>query len=159
MDGVVEAEGGYNFQQSTKPQTLSYAMMDCPVGIAAWFIEKFNTWSDTVGDDIESVYDKDHLLTNIMIYLVTGSFNTASWIYYGRRQEGGRELPPGDKRVEAPTGAALFPAEFLPWPPRSYVERTYNLVHWTEMPKGGHFAAMEQPQLLVDDIRKFARSL
>ena len=159
MEAVVEAEGAYNQQQSTKPQTLSYAMMDSPVGIAAWLVEKFNTWSDTNGDDIESVYSKDQLLTNIMIYLVTGTFNTASWIYYGRREEGGRELPVGGKRVEAPTGVALFPAEFLLWPPRSYVERTYNLVQWTEMPKGGHFAALEQPELLINDIRKFAKLL
>jgi len=152
-------EDGYRTQQATKPQTLSYAMMDSPVGIAAWIVEKFNSWSDTDGDDIESVYNKDTLLTNIMVYLVTGTFNTASWIYYGRREEGGRFLSPGGKRVEVPTAAALFPAEMLSWPPRSYVERLYNVTRWTEMPRGGHFAALEQPALLVDDIRAFARTL
>ncbi|WP_034428134.1 epoxide hydrolase family protein [Candidatus Entotheonella palauensis] len=152
-------EDGYRTQQATKPQTLSYAMMDSPVGVAAWLVEKFNSWSDTQGDDIESVYSKDTLLANIMVYLVTRTFNTASWIYYGRREEGGRVLSQEGKRVEVPTAAALFPAEFLSWPPRSYVERVYNITQWTEMPRGGHFAALEQPDLLVDDIRTFARTL
>ncbi len=152
-------EDGYRTQQATKPQTLSYAMMDSPVGVAAWFIEKFNSWSDTDGDDIESVHSKDSLLTNIMVYLVTGTFNSASWIYYGRREEGGRLLSPEGKRVEVPTAVALFPAELLAWPPRSYVERVYNISRWTEMPRGGHFAALEQPDLLVEDIRAFARTL
>ncbi len=154
-----ELEDGYRTQQATKPQTLSYAMMDSPVGVAAWIIEKFRSWSDTQGGDIESVHSKDALLTNIMVYLVTRTFNTASWIYYGRREEGGRVLSPQGRRVEVPTGCALFPAEFLSWPPRSYVERVYNVTHWTEMPRGGHFAAMEQPDLLIEDIRAFARSL
>jgi len=152
-------EDGYRTQQATKPQTLSYAMMDSPVGVAAWIIEKFNSWSDTVGDNIESVYTKDELLTNIMVYLVTRTFNTASWIYYGRREEGGRVLSPDGQRVEVPTAAALFPAELLAWPPRSYAERVYNITRWTEMPRGGHFAALEQPTLLIDDIRAFARTL
>ena len=102
---------------------------------------------------------KDDLLTNIMVYVVTRTFNTASWIYYGRREEGGRVLSPEGRRVEVPTGCALFPAELLSWPPRSYVERVYNVVHWTEMPRGGHFAAMEQPELLIEDVRAFARRL
>lgn len=152
-------EDGYRTQQATKPQTLSYAMMDSPVGVAAWIIEKFNSWSDTDGDNIESVHSKDSLLTNIMVYLVTGTFNSASWIYYGRREEGGRLLSPEGRRVEVPTAVALFPAELLSWPPRSYVERVYNISHWTEMPRGGHFAALEQPDLLVEDIRAFARTL
>jgi len=152
-------ENGYRTQQATKPQTLSYAMMDSPVGVAAWIIEKFNSWSDTVGDDIESVHSKDSLLTNIMIYLITKTFNTASWIYYGRTEEGGRVLSPEGKRIEVPTAAALFPAELLSWPPRSYAERIYNIKQWTEMPRGGHFAALEQPDLLIKDIRTFARSI
>lgn len=152
-------EDGYRTQQATKPQTLSYAMMDSPVGVAAWIIEKFNSWSDTDGDNIESVHSKDSLLTNIMVYLVTGTFNSASWIYYGRREEGGRLLSPEGRRVEVPTAVALFPAELLSWPPRSYVERVYNISRWTEMPRGGHFAALEQPDLLVEDIRAFARTL
>jgi microsomal epoxide hydrolase len=152
-------QDGYRTQQATKPQTLSYAMMDSPVGVAAWLVEKFNGWSDTVGDDVESVYTKDELLTSVMIYVTTRCFNTASWIYFGRREEGGRVLSPEGKRVEVPTACALFPAEMLAWPPRSYVDRIYNVAQWSEMPHGGHFAAMEQPELLVEDVRKFARKL
>lgn len=152
-------ENGYRTQQATRPQTLSYAMMDSPVGIAAWIVEKMNSWSDTVGNDVQSVYTKDQLLANIMVYIVTRTFNTASWIYYGRREEGGRILCPEGKRVEVPTGCALFPAEMLRWPPQSYAERVYNITRWTKMPRGGHFAAMEQPNLLAEDIRHFARSL
>ena len=150
-------ENGYRIQQATKPQTLSYAMMDSPVGVAAWIIEKFHSWSDLKDDDIESVYSKDQLLTNIMVYILTRTFNTASWIYYGRREEGGRILSDSSRRVEVPTACALFPRELLAWPPRSYVERLYNVQQWTEMPRGGHFVAMEQPEYLLKDVRKFAR--
>jgi len=152
-------QDGYRTQQATKPQTLSYGMMDSPVGIAAWIIEKFYFWSDLKNNNIESVYSKDTLLANIMVYIVTKTFNTASWIYFGRREEGGRFLPKDFRRIEVPTAAALFPAEMLAWPPRSYAERMYNIKRWTKMPKGGHFAALEQPDLLVNDIRAFARTL
>jgi len=152
-------ENGYRIQQATKPQTLSYAMMDSPVGVAAWIIEKMHRWSDIKNNDIESVYSKDTLLSNIMVYLVTKTFNTASWIYYGRREEGGRFLPKEGLPLKVPTAVALFPKEYLEWAPRSYIERIYNIQHWTEMPKGGHFAALEQPDLLVKDIRDFAKSL
>lgn len=152
-------QDGYRTQQATRPQTLSYAMMDSPVGIAAWLIEKFHDWSDVPIGGIESAHSKDELLTNIMIYITTGTFNSASWIYYGRREEGGRILSPKGKRVEVPTGCAVFPKEILTWPPKSYAERIYNIQHWTEMPRGGHFAALEEPDLLLNDIRKFARSL
>lgn len=152
-------QDGYRTQQATKPQTLSYAMMDSPVGVAAWILEKMHGWSDIDGVDVESVYTKDQLLTNIMVYIVTRTFNTASWIYYGRREEGGRILSPDGLRVEVPTGCAIFPKELLAWPPRSYAERIYNITQWTEMPRGGHFAAMEQPELLINDIRSFVRGL
>ena len=152
-------EDGYRTQQATKHQTLSYAMMDSPVGVAAWIIEKMRGWSDIKNGDIESVYSKDILLSNIMIYLVTKTFNTASWIYYGRREEGGRSLPKEDLPLKVPTAVALFPKEYLEWAPRSYVERIYNIQRWTKMPKGGHFAALEQPDLLVKDIRDFAKFL
>ncbi|MGD9867407.1 MAG: epoxide hydrolase family protein [Hyphomicrobiales bacterium] len=152
-------EEGYRTQQATKPQSLGYAMMDSPVGVAAWIVEKWRAWSDTGGNGIESVYSKDEILTNIMIYLVTGSFCTASWIYTGRREEGGRILSPQGLRVEVPTACALFPAEMLAWPPRSCAERVYNVTRWTRMPRGGHFPAMEEPDLLIGDIREFARPL
>lgn len=152
-------ENGYRILQATKPQTLSYGMMDSPVGIAAWIIEKFYSWSDNKRSDIETVFSKDVLLTNIMIYIITKTFNTASWIYYGREEEGGRVLSKKGKRVEVPTACALFPAEMSSWPPRSYVDRVYNVRQWTEMPSGGHFAAMEQPKFLIEDLRNFVRSL
>ena len=152
-------QNGYRTQQATRPQTLSYAMIDSPVGIAAWLVEKFHDWADVETGHLENAFSKDELLTNIMIYITTRTFNSASWIYYGRREEGGRVLSPEGRRVEVPTGCAVFPAEMLNWPPRSYAERIYNIQHWTEMPRGGHFAAMEEPQMLLEDIRKFARSL
>ncbi len=152
-------ENGYRTIQATKPQTLSYAMNDSPVGIAAWIIEKFISWSDTEDKDLNNIFSKDELLTHVMVYLVTGTFNSASWIYFGRREEGGRILSKTGSRVEVPTGCALFPEEMLSWAPRSYVERIYNVTHWTEMPRGGHFGAMEEPELLIEDIRKFARTL
>ena len=152
-------QDGYRTQQATKPQTLSYGMMDSPVGVAAWIIEKMYSWSDLKDNNIESVYSKDTLLANIMVYIVTKTFNTASWIYYGRREEGGRFFPDDFKKIEIPTAAAIFPAEMSEWPPRSYVDRIFNITQWTEMPSGGHFAAMEQPELLVKDIVKFARTI
>ena len=153
------SEDGYRTQQATKPQTLSYAMMDSPVGVAAWIIEKMHGWSDIKNDDIESIYSKDLLLSNIMVYLVTKTFNAASWIYYGREEEGGRPLPKEGLPIKVPTAVALFPKEYLEWAPRSYVERIYNIQRWTKMSKGGHFAALEQPDLLVKDIREFSKSL
>jgi len=152
-------QDGYRTQQATKPQTLSYAMMDSPVGVAAWIIEKIYSWSDLKNGDIESVYSKDTLLANIMVYIVTKTFHTASWIYYGRREEGGRFFPKDFKKIETPTAAAVFPAEMSEWPPRSYVDRIFNITQWTEMPKGGHFAALEQPDLLINDLVKFARTI
>ena len=159
FDKDQKMQDGYRTQQATKPLTLSYGMMDSPVGIAAWILEKFYFWSDLENNDIESVYSKDTLLANIMIYLVTKTFNTASWIYYGRREEGGRFFPKNFRRIEVTTAAALFPAEMSAWPPRSYVDRIFNIKRWTKMSKGGHFAALEQPDLLIDDIRAFARTL
>ena len=152
-------EDGYRTQQSTKPQTLSYAMMDSPVGVAAWMIEKMRGWSDIKDGNIESVYSKDILLSNIMLYLVTKTFNTSTWIYYGRREEGGRSLPKDHLPLKVPTAIAKFPKEYLEWAPRSYVERIYNVKQWTNMPAGGHFAALEKPDLLIKDIREFGKKL
>ena len=152
-------QDGYRTQQATKPQTLSYGMMDSPVGIAAWIIEKMYSWSDLKDNNIESVYSKDTLLANIMVYVVTKTFNTATWIYYGRREEGGRFFPKDFKKMEIPTAAAIFPAEMSEWPPKSYVDRMFNITQWTEMPRGGHFAALEEPELLVIDLVKFSRTV
>jgi len=152
-------EEGYRTQQATKPQSLSYAMIDSPVGTAAWILEKFFSWSDIKNGKINKVYSKDVLLTNIMLYLVTNTFNTASWIYFGRREEGGRFFPKNFKKIKVPTAIAEFPKEMSEWPPKSYVKRMFNLKRWTKMKRGGHFAALEQPDLLVNDIRTFARNL
>ncbi|MDA9137880.1 epoxide hydrolase [Candidatus Pelagibacter ubique] len=152
-------QDGYRTQQATKPQTLSYGMMDSPVGIAAWIIEKMYSWSDLKDNNIESVYSKDTLLANIMVYVVTKTFNTATWIYYGRREEGGRFFPKDFKKIEIPTAAAIFPAEMSEWPPKSYADRMFNITQWTEMPRGGHFAALEEPELLVNDLVKFLRTV
>ena len=151
-------EEGYRSLQATKPQTLAFAMNENPVGVAAWIFEKFHGWSDLKNKTIFDIYSKDNLLTNIMIYLVTNSFNTASWIYFGRREEGGRAMNIAGK-VITPTGCAVFPKEFLSWPPKSYVERLYNVLHWSEMPSGGHFAAMEEPNLLLNDILSFTKKI
>jgi microsomal epoxide hydrolase len=151
-------EEGYRSLQATKPQTLAFAMNENPVGVAAWIFEKFHGWSDLKNKTIFDIYSKDNLLTNIMIYLVTNSFNTASWIYFGRREEGGRAMNIAGK-VNTPTGCAVFPKEFLSWPPKSYVERLYNVLHWSEMPSGGHFAAMEEPNLLLNDILSFTKKI
>ena len=155
---VQDREMGYFREQATKPQTLSYGMMDSPVGACAWIVEKFNGWSDTEGDDIESAYSKDQLLTNVMIYLTTRSFNTATWLYRGLFDDADFGIGPGE-RVRVPVGVANFPKDFLGWPPRSLAEKTYNITHWTDMGEGGHFAALERPEKFVDDIRLFARSL
>ena len=152
-------QDGYRTQQATKPQTLAYSMMDSPVGIAAWIIEKIHGWSDLKDNNIESVYSKDLLLANIMVYVLTKTFNTASWIYFGRREEGGRFFPKDFKKIVIPTGIAIFPNEMSEWPPRSYVERIFNIKQWTEMEGGGHFAALEKPDLLVEDLRKLTREI
>ena len=116
-------------------------------------------WSDIKDNNLESVYSKDTLLANIMVYILTETFSSASWIYYGRREEGGRFFPKKFKKIEVPTAVAIFPKEMSEWPPRPYVERIFNIKQWSEMPAGGHFAALEKPDLLVNDIRKFLRSL
>ena len=152
-------QDGYRTQQATKPQTLSYAMMDSPVGVAAWILEKIHGWSDLKDQNIESIYSKDDLLANIMIYLSTDSFSTSTWIYFGRREEGGRFFPKDFKRIEIPTGIAIFPKEMSEWPPKSYIDRIFNIQHLTKMDSGGHFAAMEKPKLLTKDILDFFKSI
>ena len=146
---------GYRTQQATKPQTLSYAMIDSPVGTAAWILEKFHGWSDLKIGKIEKTFSKDELLSNIMIYIITKSFNTASWIYFGRRKEGGRSFPKNFKKIKVPTAIAIFPKEMLEWPPKSYVSRIFNIKRWRKFPNGGHFAALEEPDILVSDILSF----
>jgi len=148
-------QDGYRTLQATKPQTLAYSMIDSPVGIAAWIIEKMHGWSDLKNENIESVYSKDVLLANIMVYVLTNTFNSASWIYFGRREEGGRYFPKDFEKINIPTGIAMFPKEMSEWPPNSYIERIFNVKHLTKFSSGGHFAALEKPRLLIEDIQKF----
>lgn len=156
---AMQAEGAYLMEQATKPQTLALALMDSPMGQAAWILEKFHGWSDLEDGDLLSIYSYEQLLTNIMIYLVNDAFATSVWYYNGLFQEGGNALPDGE-RVEVPTGFANFPGEKVySAPPKSWCKRAYNIVHWTDMDKGGHFAAMEQPELYIEDIRKWAKAL
>lgn len=144
---------GYHGELSTKPQTIGIALSDSPLGFAAWVLEKFRDWGDTQGD-IDATFDRDDLITNLMLYLLNDAVNASGWIYRGRVTEaadGGY----ADMMVGAPTGVALFPAEFIPYPPRDVAERFYNITRWTQMAAGGHFAALEQPTALADDVRAF----
>ena len=147
-----QGENAYGNIQGSKPLTLAYGLNDSPAGLAAWIVEKFRTWSDC-GGDIESRFTKDELLTNIMLYWVTESMPSAVRLYYESRRSGRRA-----GRVDVPTAVAVFPGEIF-FSPRKWVAARYNLRQWTEMPRGGHFAAMEEPQLLVEDVRKFFRGL
>ncbi|KAB7646234.1 epoxide hydrolase family protein [Polymorphobacter fuscus] len=155
---IRETETAYLQLQGTKPQSLGFAMMDSPMGVAAWFSEKFVGWSDVPGDYDDPPFDFDTMLTNIMIYLTTRSFLTATWLYRGMFLEGGFAIPAG-RRIAVPTGVASFPRDLLLFPPRPMVERGYNVVHWTDMPRGGHFASLEEPELFLADLRDFVRGL
>jgi microsomal epoxide hydrolase len=145
-------ETGYSNVQGTKPQSLGIGQADSPAGLAAWVVEKFRSWSDCNGD-VESAFSKDVLLTNLMFYWAPNSIASAARIYFEARRDPAAFAYP---RVEVPTGVAVFPKE--PWRvPRDWAESRFNVTRWTEMPRGGHFAAMEAPELLADDIRAFFR--
>ena len=129
-------------------------MVDSPVGLLAWIVEKFRAWCDCNGDP-ESIFTRDEMLTNITIYWVTQTATSSARLYY----ESSRAPTSGPMgRIEVPTGAAIFPYELF-ITPRKWAEASYNITHWTEMPRGGHFAAMEQPELFVEDLRSFFRPL
>ena len=150
-----QAEGAYGHQHRTKPQTLAYGLNDSPAGLAAWITEKWRSWSDCDGD-IESRFSKDELLTHLTIYWATQTISSSVRLYY----ESGLEsltLTPEDG-VTVPTSFASFPVE-INYPPQEWLERTYNLVRYTKMPSGGHFAASEEPALLAQDIRDSFRPL
>jgi len=151
----------YGAIQGTRPLTLGFGLNDSPAGLAAWVVDKFWAWSDH-GGDLESSFTKDELLTNITIYWATETMPSSTRIYYeSQHPAAGRvsvNLRPRRAKNDVPTGVALFPKE-INLPPRKWVEKYYTLVHWTEMPRGGHFAAMEQPGLLVEDVRTFFRPL
>jgi microsomal epoxide hydrolase len=150
------AELDYFNEQQHKPETVAFALSDSPLGAAAWMVEKFKDWSDS-GDNLESALSKDQLLTNLMLYLVTGTVGTGVWFYRGPVEEG--PAPPRGK-IAVPTAFAHFPKEMpVLAPPESAMARDYNLVQYTNLPRGGHFACLEQPELFVADVRQFFRKV
>jgi epoxide hydrolase len=155
MRQFVAEESGYSNEQGTKPQTVGVALNDSPAGLLAWIVEKFRTWSDCDGDP-ERCFTADQLITNVMLYWVTQTSASSARLYWESRHG-----PPSARRipfVNVPTGVARYPKEILRWP-RSWIENQYNVVHWAEMDRGGHFPAMEQPELFVDDLRTYFRTL
>lgn len=157
-----QKEGAYALIQGSKPQSLAFGLNDSPIGLAAWIVEKFRTWSDC-GGDVETRFTKDELLTNIMIYWTTETINSSFRLYYDAMNASaltwiGEMIKKWVGSSDVPTAFASFPKDLLP-PPREWVERFFNLQQFTEMPSGGHFAAFEEPELLADDIRKFFTTL
>ncbi len=146
---------GYQQIQGTKPQTIGYLLEDSPAGLAGWIVEKFREWSDCDGNP-ENVFTKDQMLTNIMLYWVNAAATSSARLYWEMRQAGAQAVP--RNKVEVPTGVANFPGE-MGRSERVHAERRYNIVHWTEHARGGHFAAMEQPEAFVDDVRAFFRTV
>jgi pimeloyl-ACP methyl ester carboxylesterase len=149
-------EGAYASLQTTKPQTISYALSDSPVGLAGWIVEKFRAWSDCDGE-IEKSYTKDELLTNLMIYWVTGTISSSARLYLEDAFQSAPQLSVG-QYIEVPAGVATFPKD-LTYPPRELGERFLRVARWTEMPRGGHFAALEEPVLYAKDVQEFVRAL
>ncbi len=147
-------ETGYHAIQGTKPQTLAYALTDSPAGLAAWIVEKFHTWTDN-GGNLEASVDLDSLLTNITLHWTTGAINSSFWPYYAIRHD---PWPLPDARIETPTAYASFPRETR-HPPRAFAEPYFDIRRWTEMERGGHFAALEVPDVLAADLVAFARGL
>jgi pimeloyl-ACP methyl ester carboxylesterase len=144
-------EGAYALLQSTRPQTLAYGLNDSPVGLAAWITDKFRAWSDCDGD-IERCFTKDELLTNITLYWATQTIGSSFLPYHTPPHRGASD------RVDVPTGVAIFPKDLVN-APREYAQRFFDVRRFTAMPRGGHFAALEQPELLVEDLRAFFRPL
>jgi len=155
MAAFQNEESAYALQQGTKPQTLGVGLNDSPAGLLAWIVEKFRAWSDCDGHP-ENAFTRDQLLTNVTLYWLTGTATSSARLYWESRHGGmwSETL----ERVRVPTGVARFPKEVLRTP-RAWVELQYHVTHWTEMPRGGHFAAMEQPELFVDDLRRFFASV
>lgn len=141
---------GYGAIQSTRPQTLAYGLTDSPAGQLAWIAEKFREWTD--GDLPEDAVDRDQMLTNVTLYWLTGTAGSSARLYAEAARSGG--WGPPQQRSATPTGVAVFPYEIAP-PVRRFAERSETIVHWSEFDRGGHFAAMEEPGLLVGDIRDF----
>jgi pimeloyl-ACP methyl ester carboxylesterase len=146
---------GYSFLQGTKPQTLAYGLTDSPVGLAAWLLEKWHGWSDS-GGDLDERFDRDFLLTLVTLYWVTNTIGTSIRDYVDNRAAGTATLGPDDY-VTVPTAIANFHSNFVSegMLPREWAERIYDVTRFTNMPRGGHFAAAEEPDLLAADLRAF----
>ncbi len=156
---ILHAEGAYMHLHMTKPQTIAMALADTPVGTAGWILEKIHAWSDLGNRALEEVYSRDDILTSIMIYLVNDAIASSIWFYRGMVEEGSLRLAPG-QRIQKPTGVANFVGEpVFSNPPQSWAGRMFDIVHWTDVERGGHFAALEQPELFTNDIVQFARSI
>jgi epoxide hydrolase len=154
MQAFQRDEAGYANEQMTKPQTIGAALNDSPAGLLAWIVEKFRAWSDCDGDP-ERCFTRDQLITNVMLYWLTQTSASSARLYWeGRHGDSFTHAP----TVGVPTGVARFPKEILRWP-RSWVEQQYNVTRWSVMPRGGHFAAMEQPALFAGDLREFFRTV
>lgn len=141
----------YIHQQGTRPQTLAYALTDSPVGQLAWIVEKFKEWSDPRAALPEDAIDRDQLLTDVTLYWLTATAGSAAQLYYETNHDPAAWAP--KSRGTTPTGVAVFTSHDVSI--RKLAERDHNIVHWTELPRGGHFPAMEVPELLVDDVRAF----
>ena len=148
-----EDNGAYSHVQRTRPQTAAYGLNDSPAGLAGWILEKFREWSDCDGD-LYRRFTRDRLLTNVTLYWMTQTIHSSFRMYLESRKAPLQFGP--DDFVRVPCGIAHFPKEIY-FPPREWVERGYDVQHWTEMPRGGHFAAAEEPKLLAEDIRQFFR--
>ncbi len=148
-----DEESGYANEQGTKPQTLGVALNDSPAGLLAWIVEKFRTWSDCDGHP-ENCFTRDQLITNVMLYWVNQTSASSARLYWETKHQARLARTP--PFIDVPTGVARYPKEVLRWP-RSWVERQYNVVHWAVMDRGGHFPAMEQPELFVEDLRQYFR--
>jgi hypothetical protein len=148
-------EGGYSLEQNTKPLTLSYGLNDSPMGLCAWIVEKMFGWSQNRGY-IGNVFTKDELLSNVTLYWITETIHSSVRLY---NENSKNPLIIGKESfINTPTGIAHFMYED-PFPPRKFIERGFNIQHWSEFPEGGHFPAMEKPEVLAEDIIKFFRSL
>lgn len=142
---------GYHEIQSTRPQTLAYGLTDSPTGLASWIVEKFREWSDS--DDVDAAFGRDRLLDNISVYWLTGTINSSMRLYYETDVE--QTVPDS---VDVPTGHARYPGEIIKTP-RSWAEEIYDIARWNELPEGGHFAAMEVPDLFIKEVRSFFREV
>jgi epoxide hydrolase len=153
--GARIADGtGYMAIQSTKPQTLSFGLTDSPVGLAAWILEKFHVWSDLDEGGMAATYGWDRLLDNLMAYWVTNTAGSAARLYAESARAGTGPNDPVEGRIEVPTGHAVYPYELLQTP-RAWADKRYDVVHWSEQERGGHFAAFERPEAFVADLRQF----